>query len=59
MQAQRKPKKIMKTTFEGRRSQGRPRNRWYSVRKDANQLLGIRNRTIMAKLKRGLEKART
>ena len=39
----------MKETFEEKKSQDRPRNKWeVSVRKDANQLLGIRNRRLMA-----------
>ena len=34
---------------EGRRSQGRPRNRWEDgVRKEANQFLRIRNWRLMA-----------
>ena len=44
MQDQRIPKKIMNATFDGKRSQGRPKNRWEdAVRKDAHLLLGIRN----------------
>ena len=34
----------MNATFDGKRSQGRPKNRWEdAVRNDAHQLLEIRN----------------
>jgi hypothetical protein len=44
MNMERIPKKILYSTIGGRRSAGKPRNRWIdAVEEDANKLMGVRN----------------